>query len=336
MLKKTHCLHIVLLALLFALSASAEPKKIAVCVQSTRAETFWKKVYAGFEAAASEMGAKTSYYGLYDAETKNMPRYLEQVLTDMPDGLILSIPNVELLEDSIRKIVEAGIPVVAITSGYYEFATLGIKTFVGQDPDQAGREAAERMVKAGVTKLLCIRDANEDVAITRKISGIAEVFNREGLNISVLTVRDFSPSTASSWIATTLVIDREIDGVLALGGTTALAAIRALEERSLYGKIPFATFDVSDALKEGISSSAILFAVSSQPFMQGYLAMSILAAPKKTDVRIFFDRLNKLSKHNFFPPGTMPYKSYQNPGMILYTGPIFITADNLSEQGVLQ
>lgn len=310
----------------------APQKKIAVCTQGSKTLLFWKNVIEGIEVAAKETNAAPIYYGLYDFDTTNMPAYLEQILVSQPDGVILSIPDPASLEIPIRKMIAAGIPVIAIASGFNDFQKFGVQTFIGDNPYLTGAEVGKKLLDQGINKLLCIRNDTQDSALDERIRGVSTVFQEQGKTISLLTVRDFSPSTAAAVIATTLVVDREINGVLSMGGTTALPAIRSLEERELYGKIPFATFDVSSPIIQELQDDHMLFAVSLQPFMQGYLAMSILGSPPQTDVRSFFDKLNRLSKRNFFPKGTMPYQSYESPSSVLYTGPLFITAETPADQ----
>ena len=312
---------------------ASHEKRIAVCTQSTKTAYFWEILYDGMSVAAQEKGIKIDFYGLYDPDVRNMPKYIEEAISKKPDGLIISIPYPKLLEEPIRKAIEKGIDVVAINAGFDEFARLGIKTFVGEDSYQAGQAAGLRILKAGVNKLICIRDDEPDVSINRRIQGIHDVFEKENKSLLIHSVKNkFSPATASAAISTAFIIDKTIDGVMALGATSAILAINALKEQELYGKIPFATFDVTPIIVDAIKSGKILFGVSQQPFMQGYVSVSLLASLKGTDVRTIFYALNQLFKpHNFFPPGTMPFESYQNPGSIIYTGPIFITPETVNQ-----
>ncbi len=324
----------ILIALLLTLSltaakAKAKEKEIAVCTQGSTVSYFWNSLYAGIEKAGKEWGAKPVFYGSFDFQVKEMPRYIEEAIKNNPAGLIVSIPDADLVRKSIELAHAKKIPIVAVYSGETDFEELGIPHFVGIPAEATGLIVADRLLEAGMTHILIVLENEPDISSLLLLKGMRKKIEESGKKLTVLEVGAYSPATASATISSTMLMDETIDGVFSFTALTALSTILALEANETYGSTKFATFDFSPHVKEGILGKKILFAVSEQPFMEGYLAMSLLSAPPETDVRTFFKNLNQIGQHDFFPKGSLAYQSFQHPGAFLYTGPIFITEENV-------
>ncbi|MBI2743606.1 MAG: substrate-binding domain-containing protein [Chlamydiales bacterium] len=324
-------IQIALLTLLSASAAHADQKTVAVCTHSSGTSSFWSLVYEGMNAAGSDMGIKPVYYGLFDPQVKNMPGYISKALKASPSALIISIPDSELLRPSIEEAQGKGVPVIAIGSGFDEYASLGINTFIGEDSFEAGVIAGERMLKAGVSRLLCVHDIETDISDKREIEGVKSAFKKAGKTALTVAIRDNSPSTAAALIATTLSIDLDIDGIIAMSATAALPSIYAIKEHGKYGELPFATFDLSDHVRDGIQAGKILFAVAQQPYLEGYLAVAIASYKSGViDVDQVIKKLQEKTGFKFTPPESFSFEKAQKGA--IFTGPLFITKENLSEQ----
>jgi simple sugar transport system substrate-binding protein len=325
---------VIFATLLFTgLGANETPQKqVAICTHNVRTTTFWNIAFQGIQDAAEDMNVTPLFYGAYDPSIKNLPDYIYSAIDENPAGLIISIPDPELLKAPVKAALDQGIRVIAMNAGFNSFKDLGIKNFVGENHYQTGIATGQRLILAGITKLLLIRTSDIDSAVDKCIKGIKDALKEKELLIKTVKIRDFSPATASAVISTELAIDSSFDGVLAMSSTTALPTIFALEERQLYGNIKFATFDLSEKIKEGIKDGSILFTVSQQPYMEGYLAMALAASPPDVNIRTLLNQLNRRTGRNFFPKGSIPYQSYTNPSNVIYTGPMFITADMLTDE----
>ena len=87
------------------------------------AGSFWAVAKRGAEDAAKQMGVTLKY-----SESNNDPQRQAQLIdaavTEGVDGLAVSAPNPDAIRDSVRKAVDAGIPVITLNSGADEFADL--------------------------------------------------------------------------------------------------------------------------------------------------------------------------------------------------------------------
>lgn len=331
-LRLTVCVFVLAMCIGSVFADNPDEKTVAVITKGSKVEYFWEVFYEGIKIAADELKVKPVYYGLYDPDDSHIPKYILEALDEKPDGLIVSITDPKLLKPSIEQAISMKIPTVATYAGYDYFEALGIKHFVGEDPYLTGVEIGKRLVASGINRLLCIRDVGVDISLTKRIDGIKDVFDKENKTVIVLMVRGLSGNTASATIATALAVDDKLDGVIALGSTVGTLTIAALKEEEKYGNISFvAAFDMTPQLKKALQAGKVLFVVSQQPFMQGYLSMRLAASPD-TDIKEHLKALSRLFKHDFFPVGSIPYKNLDNPGPVIYTGPIFITADMIAQE----
>jgi simple sugar transport system substrate-binding protein len=70
--------------------------------------------------------------------------------------------------------------------------------------------------------------------------------------------------------------NKDVNGIITLGPTSAHPTIQAVEEMGLKGKIYFGSFDLSGEIAAAIKEGTIAFAIDQQPYLQGYLPVVIL------------------------------------------------------------
>ena len=85
------------------------------------------------------MGVTVNYNApAQESDMPGMSALIDAAVAKKPTGLVVSIPNPDALSPSIKKAIDAGIPVVSMNSGSDVFKELGIKAHVGQTEFQAG------------------------------------------------------------------------------------------------------------------------------------------------------------------------------------------------------
>jgi simple sugar transport system substrate-binding protein len=221
------------------------------------------------------MGVSVNY-SAPDAESDmvKMSQLIDAAVTKKPTGIVVSIPNAEALSPSIKKAIDAGIPVVSMNSGSDVFKALGIKAHVGQTEFQAGLGAGERFKAAGVKNPVCFNQEVGNQALTLRCNGFFQ-----GLGIAegagkVLTGQISDPAAMQATIEAAIKADATIDGVLTLGPSVAVPALKALAATS--SKAHLATFDLSADVLTAIKDGKMDFAIDQQQFLQGYLPIVIL------------------------------------------------------------
>jgi simple sugar transport system substrate-binding protein len=265
-------------------------------------DPFWAIVKKGVDDAARQTGVAVSYRAPDTYDVARMRRLIDEAISARLDGLVVSLPDVQALRAPIRRAARAGIPVVSINSGSDRFRDLGILAHVGQPEWRAGYEAGRRMADAGVRNGLCVNQEIGNAGLDQRCAGFGAGMRREGGRATVLGVDVQAPDQAQQRIAQA-VTQSAADGILTLGTGSALPALKAVRAGGFGRAVQLATFDLSPEVLEAVRIERMLFAVDQQPYLQGYLAIVLLA---------------ERSRHLLFPAR----------GELIPTGPDFVTSEN--------
>jgi len=280
--------------------------KIEIVTHGQAQDGFWGVVRNGVKAGASQMGVTATYNApAQESDMPGMVSLIEAAIAKKPTGLVVSIPNPEALGPTIKKAVDAGIPVVSMNSGSDVFKELGVLAHVGQTEYEAGLGAGQRFKEAGVKNAVCFNQEVGNKALTLRCNGFFKGLtdSEEG---KVLTGQISDPAGITATIAAALQSDPTIDGLLTLGPSAAKPALDAV---TASGKtIHMATFDLSADVLTAIKDGKIDFAIDQQQFLQGYLPIVILV--------------------NYAETRNLPTGNGQ--GLIM-TGPGFVTKDSAAD-----
>lgn len=249
--------------------ANATDLKYAVITHSGPGDAFWDRVKSGAEKAGKDYGVKVKYTN--DDDPAKQSQLIDSAVADKYDGIVVSMANPDGLEDSIKKAVAAGVPVVTINSGVDKFKEFGAITHIGQTETIAGEAVGERLKAEGLKNAICVIQEAGNVGLEERCKAVANTF---GGKISNLQVNGKNDSAVQATIASKLQTDKDIDVVLTLGGQYAIDAVGSIEESGSSAKL--ATFDLSEDVIKNIQSDKILFAVDQQPYVQGFLGITTL------------------------------------------------------------
>jgi simple sugar transport system substrate-binding protein len=126
--------------------------RIVVVTHGQASDPFWAIVKKGGDDAGRQTGIAVSYRAPDTDDLQAMERLVEGAVGDRPDGLVVSLPDAQVLAPAIKDAERAGIPVVTINSGSDVYKKLGVLAHVGQPEYAAGVAAGERMAAAGVRR----------------------------------------------------------------------------------------------------------------------------------------------------------------------------------------
>ena len=284
--------------------------RIAVVTHGQASDPFWSVVKNGVDQAATDMGVEVDYNAPETFDMVKMSQLIDAAVASEPDGLAVSVPDADALQESIQKANEAGIPMVTLNSGVDDYEQLGALTHVGQTEFIAGEGAGERLANEGVDNALCINQEVGNVALDDRCAGFEEGL---GGQVEVVAVSLTNPTEAQAKIETVVKQNPDINGMLALGPTGAEPALKALRETGKLQDITLATFDLAPSVLEAIDQGDMAFAIDQQQYLQGYLPIVYLT--------------------NYIQYGVVPAQE-------VLTGPAFVTEDNaeqvidLSKKGI--
>jgi simple sugar transport system substrate-binding protein len=239
-----------------------------------------------------------------------MAQLIDAAVASKPDGLVVSIPDVDALGSHIQDAVKAGIPVISMNSGADASKKLGCLMHLGQEEYVAGKKAGERMKAMGVKKVVILNHEVGNVGLDQRAKGFSDGF---GGSVEILAVKmDFTESRDE--VAAYLQRQPDVDGMMALGPDGAEPALQAVDKMARTGKIRFGTFDLSPAILQALVQKQLDFAIDQQQWLQGYLPVIFLA--------------------NYARYGAIPQSDS------ILTGPAFVTPENaqqvidLSKKGI--
>jgi simple sugar transport system substrate-binding protein len=279
--------------------------RIAVITHGQASDPFWAIVRKGIFDAAGQTGVAVSYRAPDTYDLDRMAALIDDSVSDRPDALVVSLPDVDPLQPAIRRARLAGIPVVSINSGSDVFRRLRILAHVGQPERRAGYEGGVRMARAGVRNAVCVNQEVGNEGLDLRCRAFAAGLAASGGRSRTIAVRLQDPGEAQRTIAQA-VNEGDTDGVMALGPGGAEPALAALRAARPDHEVKVATFDLSPAVLEAVQDGRMLFAIDQQPYLQGYLPIVLLAEE---------------ARHELFPAR----------GELIPTGPHFVTRANAAE-----
>ena len=271
--------------------------RIVVVSHGQASDPFWSVVKNGVDAAEADLGITVEYLAPETFDMVRMAQLIETAVASEPDGLVVSIPDVDALGPAIRDAIASGIPVISMNSGSDVRAELGISVHVGQTEYEAGFGGGQHMAEAGITTAICVNQEVGNVALDTRCQGFAD-----GLSGTVEVVAvTMEPAEVRNRVSAYLIANPDVEGILTLGPTGAEPVLQALAEDGLLGTVQLATFDLSPTVLEALDAGHMMFAIDQQQLLQGYIPVALLAQ----NVR-----------YGVMPTGT------------IQTGPGFVTPDN--------
>ncbi|TGN67626.1 sugar ABC transporter substrate-binding protein [Paracoccus liaowanqingii] len=258
---------------LMALAGPVMAQNIIVVAHGQANDPFWSVVKNGAAMAGEHTGATVDFRAPEIFDMVAMGQLIEAAVNQQPDGIVVSIPDADALGPSIRRAVEAGIPVISMNAGADVAAEMGALLHVGQSEFDAGVTAGERLAEMGGTKAICVNQEVGNVSLDQRCAGFAEGF---GNPVQVIPTQN-DPTEVQSRVRAALESDPEVDTVLGLGaslvGEPAVAAVEALGRDDVL----IASFDLSAGFLEAVSDGRAAFAIDQQQYLQGYLPVVFLA-----------------------------------------------------------
>ena len=245
---------------------------IVVVTHGSDTDAFWGVVRNAVEAAAQDTGADVQYRNPPSGDLNEMASLIEAAIAQNPDGLVVSIPDPDILGGPIRTAVAAGIPVISMNSGSDVSKDLGAIMHVGQPEYDAGKGGGERTASLGGSNGVCFNHEPFNSALLDRCQGFADGLGEELNMVEVSTDFDDIKNT----VIAHLTSNPNTGAVMAVGPTGCDPTIAALEETGNAGSIILGCFDLGPSIIDGIVNGTVHYAIDQQQFLQGYVPVVVL------------------------------------------------------------
>jgi len=272
---------------------AVDPLDFVFVTHAIAGQPFWLTVKLGMDEACKMVAAKCQILwiqtrGNLDEELAN----LDAAIARKPDGIVVTLPHPTLFNESVKRAVASGIPVVAANNDHPQGAAGNARqSYVGQDLEAAGydltKKLSEQFPKTGPIHLL--------VGISAPGQGWAE---QRGRGV-VRFIEEYKKANAGRDI-TWRRMDTSTD--MAVTASRVSAYIQATPNTTAYidmgfwhvgvastlrdqkvppGKVLLAGFDLVPQAVNEMKSGYLQVQVDQQPFLQGFLPIIQLYLTKK-------------------------------------------------------
>jgi len=252
------------------IAGSADAERYVVITHTQGTDPFWPVVEKGAKDAAAAVGADLEYSFAPSGDLADMRKLIEAATATKPDGLVVSVPDAEVLGDAIRAAAARGIPVITINAGGLSSHALGALMHVGQPDGLAGERAGMRARAEGATRALCLNHEAFNTSLTDRCVGyfaaLEQAVNMIDVSNDIVLIR--------SRTAAALRADPTLDALLATGPHVCEAAAMAVADTGR--EVHLACFDMTPGVVGLIREGKVRFAIDQQQRLQGYLPIIVL------------------------------------------------------------
>ncbi len=282
-MKLMNKLTIAALSTSMALSASAAD--IAV-IGGSADDGFWNLIKKGIDDATPAVeanGGSVNYLRVpnYDNFGPDLVTLINQAVAQGVDGIASPVWVPESQVPALQAAAEKGIKIMMFNAGQDKAEELGALNYFGSDEYVAGQAGGKYMADNGAKKILCHIQVPGAINLETRCKGVTDGAKESGAEVVVLNVPanlDGDITGTAEAIKAELVGDESIDAVITLAAWASDAAVNAVQQMDAADRIKVGTFDMSEAVLNRISDGSQAMAIDQQPYLQGFLATSMLAA----------------------------------------------------------
>ena len=232
-------------------------------------DTFWDKIRAGAQDAAKAHGINLQY-----SNNENGPEQatlVQNAIDAKVSGIAVTLSNADAVIPVAKKASDSGIPVVVFNQGITDYQKVGSKMYFGSDETLAGQTIGQKIAGADPGgKTLCVIQAQGSVALEARCAGVKSGFS----NTENLQVNGADLPSVQQTIQSKLAEDPSITNIVTLAAPVGLAALQAQSAAGSTAKVY--TFDLNQDAAQAIKDGKIEFAIDQQPYVQGYMSVTML------------------------------------------------------------
>lgn len=267
-----------------AISSSALAAGAKIIVIGGKADDpFWSIVKRGAESAGivvKAQGGSVTWLGPqnYDNLGPDAAALIRSAISQKPSAIVGPDWVPAAMDDAFKEVVKAGIPLIIYNAGGKAAADkLGARNYIGSDEYVAGVAGGAKFAQAGVKNVICVNTVPGAANLEARCKGVADGIAKAGGTSKQLPLPATSfgnPTAVAEAIKAALMRDSAIQGVITISAGDANSAANAISQAG--SKVKLGTFDMDQSTLDRIKKGSQLFAIDQQPYLQGFLAVSLL------------------------------------------------------------
>ena len=297
-------------------------------------DKWWNIIRNALKDASEDFNVEVDYKNPTTGDLNEMVRIVNESSKQNYQGMIVTIADYELLKGPLQSAVDdRKIPLITVNSGTQKKSeAIGAILHIGQPDMLAGEKAGEKARGANIHSFVCLNHDVTNTSSQDRCNGFARGLGQDAK--MVMLELDGDSVAMQARIAQYLTSNPDTEAILALGATSAHPALEAIKLLKVHPY--FVTFDLSGPIAEGVKAGTIAFAIDQQPYLQGYLAVALLAGYSTTrDASL--EKLNAIKVGAYVNPKLSARMArydldlLQSKGRHIHSGPAFVTKINIGK-----
>jgi len=238
-------------------------------------DPFFLSMQRGAQEKADELGIKLIWQGSPDewSPDTQIP-FVDNVLTDGVDVLILNPTDPVALQPSVEKALAADVPVINVDQAVEDLSE--VSSFLTGDNVDGGSKAAQALIdEIGESgKVFILGSEPADLTNRLRVQGFEEVIDQyPDIELIGIEYQKSSSDRAASIINTILLANPDLDGIFAVNGTGTTGAAAALKSSDRTGDVKLIGYDAYQAAVEELEEGVVTALVAQQPAKLGSMAV---------------------------------------------------------------
>jgi simple sugar transport system substrate-binding protein len=217
----------------------------------------------------------------YDNFGPDLVQLINTAVSQGVQGIAIPIWVPESEIPAIQAAAKKGIKIMMYNSGAEHSKTVNALGYFGSDEHVAGVAAGEYLAKSGAKNVLCHIQVPGAVNLEARCKGVQEGATKNGAKVTIVRLPanlDGNATGTAEALKAEMLKDPSIDAVMNLASWASDAGAIAIQQAGKTGKVKLGTFDMSPAVLERIKKGTQTMAIDQQPYLQGFLATTMLAA----------------------------------------------------------
>lgn len=275
-------------------STTAMAQDIAVIAGSIE-DAFMDKIKKGVDDATHMVeanGGSVQYLRTQNYENfgPDLVTLINQAVAQGVDGIAIPVWVPDAQIPALQAAAAEGIKIMQYNSGLPVKADIGAINYFGSDEYAAGFGGGKYLAEQGATHILCHIQVPGAINLTERCKGVTDGAGEMGAKVTVLETApnlDGDVTGTAEVMKAEFIGDQSIDAMVSCADFGAAAAANAVEQTGL--DIMVSAFDFSPATLERIKAGTQTMAIDQQPYLQGFLATSMLFSHLKYGTEISTD-----------------------------------------------
>jgi len=264
--------------------ASAADKKYTIAlIPGLTTDAFYITMHKGADAAAKALGVNLVFQGAADFNPVTQVPVLNAIIGRKPDAILIAPTDKVQLVESLKKAVDAGIPVLTVDTfigdGHYQTGSGDADfplSYIASDNILGGEIAARALAKAiGDKGKVYVSNVNPGISTTdQREQGFKDEMKKHP-NITVLETQ-FNADDANKAAAqfqSVYARNSDLAGVFGANLFSAMGAANGAKQGGMTGKVKVVAFDAPTSIVGEIKSGNVDIAIAQHPAEIGYFGV---------------------------------------------------------------